>query len=87
MPLVDNFISDLKDAIREAKLAPTGKGTMVMLYGACLLPESRAPGPARSGPAELTRPRVFAGLGESSPVGPTMVGHVAEAFLDALYKA
>ena len=42
MPLVDNFISDLKDAIREAKLAPTGKGTMVMLYGACLL---LGPGP------------------------------------------
>ena len=42
VPLVDNFISDLKDAIREAKLAPTGKGTMVMLYGACLL---LGPGP------------------------------------------
>ena len=32
--MVDNLIADLKDAIREAKLAPTGKGTMVMLYGA-----------------------------------------------------
>ncbi|KAI0745932.1 PLP-dependent transferase [Earliella scabrosa] len=59
VPVVDNFIADLKDAISEAKLAPSGKGTMVMLYG----------------------------LGQSSPVGSTMVGHVAEAFLDALYKA
>ena len=38
--MVDELIADLKDAISEAKLAPTGKGTMVMLYGACtsLLP-------------------------------------------------
>ena len=33
--MVDELIADLKDAISEAKLAPTGKGTMVMLYGAC----------------------------------------------------
>ncbi|KAI0358513.1 PLP-dependent transferase [Trametes cingulata] len=59
VPVVDNFIADLKDAVRDAKLAPSGKGTMVMLYG----------------------------LGQSSPVGPTMVGHVAEAFLDTMYKA
>ncbi|RPD57568.1 PLP-dependent transferase [Lentinus tigrinus ALCF2SS1-7] len=59
VPVVDNFIADLKDAVREAKLAPNGNGTMVMLYG----------------------------LGKSSPVGSTMVGHVAEAFLDTLYKA
>lgn len=27
------------------------------------------------------------GLGNSSPVGPSMVGELAVAFLDALYKA
>ncbi|KAI0645770.1 PLP-dependent transferase [Trametes meyenii] len=59
VPVVDVLIADLKDAIRDAKLAPSGKGTMVMLYG----------------------------LGQSSPVGSTMVGHVAEAFLDTMYKA
>ena len=42
VPVVDNFIADLKDAISEAKLAPSGKGTMVMLYGAFLLLD---PGP------------------------------------------
>ena len=35
VPVVDSFIADLKDAVREAKLTPSGKGTMVMLYGAC----------------------------------------------------
>lgn len=38
MPVVDNFIADLKDAVQEAKLAPDGQGTMVMLYGACPVP-------------------------------------------------
>ena len=85
--MVDELIADLKDAISEAKLAPTGKGTMVMLYGACtsLLPSPPFL-PLFCGQAELTA-RFCAGLGESSPVGHTMVGHVAEAFLDALYKA
>ncbi|OBZ70801.1 Sphingosine-1-phosphate lyase [Grifola frondosa] len=59
VPMVDNLIADLKDAVRVAKLAPSGKGTMVTLYG----------------------------LGQSSPVGSTLVGHVAAAFLDTLYKA
>ncbi|KAM5534548.1 hypothetical protein V8D89_011752 [Ganoderma adspersum] len=59
VPVVDQLIADLKDAVGEAKLSPSGKGTMMTLYG----------------------------LGQSSPVGPTMVGHVAEAFLDTLYKA
>ncbi|KAH9942392.1 PLP-dependent transferase [Epithele typhae] len=59
VPMVDNLIADLKDAISEAKLSPSGEGTMVTVYG----------------------------LGESSPVGYTMVGHVATAFLDTLYKA
>ncbi|KAF8692318.1 hypothetical protein AX14_002590 [Amanita brunnescens Koide BX004] len=56
---VDTFIADLKDCVSEAKTAPSGKGTMVSLYG----------------------------LGNSSPVGPSMVGELAIAFLDALYKA
>lgn len=35
MPVVDNFIADLKDAINEVRLSPPSDGTMVMLYGAC----------------------------------------------------
>ncbi|THH29265.1 hypothetical protein EUX98_g4921 [Antrodiella citrinella] len=58
-PNVDTFIADLKDSIRDAKQNPSGKGTMVSLYG----------------------------LGQSSAIGPTMVGRVAVAFLDTLYKA
>ncbi|KAF8658238.1 hypothetical protein AX16_002015 [Volvariella volvacea WC 439] len=57
--MVDVFLADLKDAVKEAKVAPSGKGTMVSLYG----------------------------LGRSSVVGPSMVGELATAFLDALYKA
>ena len=34
VPVVDQFIADLKDAVREAQLAPSGAGTMVRLYGA-----------------------------------------------------
>jgi sphinganine-1-phosphate aldolase len=30
---VDQFLADLKDAVREAKISPSGKGTMVVLYG------------------------------------------------------
>jgi len=56
---VDAFIADLKDSVREAMIAPSGKGLMVSVYG----------------------------LGNSSPVGPSMVGELAAAFLDALYKA
>ncbi|TCD65353.1 hypothetical protein EIP91_002792 [Steccherinum ochraceum] len=59
VPNVDAFIADLKDSIRDAKQNPSGKGTMVALYG----------------------------LGQSSAIGPTMVGKVATAFLDTLYKA
>ena len=39
------------------------------------------------GAAPGSSPSCDVGLGQSSPVGPTMVGHVAEAFLDTLYKA
>ncbi|KAH0589554.1 hypothetical protein H2248_005289 [Termitomyces sp. 'cryptogamus'] len=57
--MVDTFIADLKDAVNQAKTTPSGKGTMVALYG----------------------------LGQSSAVGPSMVGQLAETFLDSLYKA
>ncbi|KAJ7680658.1 pyridoxal phosphate-dependent transferase [Mycena polygramma] len=56
---VDVFIADLKDSVQEAKVQPSGKGTMVAVYG----------------------------LGNSSAVGPAMVGQLATAFLDTLYKA
>lgn len=42
LPLVDTFIADLRDSVQEAKSAPSGKGTMVMLYG---LGKSSAIGP------------------------------------------
>ncbi|KAF9541396.1 PLP-dependent transferase [Agrocybe pediades] len=40
--VVDQFIADLKDSVREAKLSPSGKGTMVSVYG---LGNSSAVGP------------------------------------------
>jgi sphinganine-1-phosphate aldolase len=43
LPVVDTFIADLKDCVREAKTSPPGKGTMVSLYG---LGSSSAVGPA-----------------------------------------
>ncbi|KAI0798527.1 pyridoxal phosphate-dependent transferase, partial [Irpex lacteus] len=42
-PLVDTFIADLKDAVREAKATPSEEGQMVRLYG---LGKSTAAGPA-----------------------------------------
>ncbi|KZS98485.1 PLP-dependent transferase, partial [Sistotremastrum niveocremeum HHB9708] len=57
VPVVGQFIADLKDAIQEAKSAPSGTGNMVALYG----------------------------LGNSSAVGPTMVGKLAATFIDTLY--
>ncbi|KAG6820278.1 hypothetical protein H0H93_002890 [Arthromyces matolae] len=59
VPVVDTFIADLKDSVKQAKMTPSGKGTMVALYG----------------------------LGQSSAVGPSMVGELAETFLDSMYKA
>lgn len=39
--MVDTFIADLKDAIKEAKITPSGQGTMVALYGEhCSFPSS-----------------------------------------------
>ena len=50
---MDQFIADLKDAVGEAKLSPSGQGTMVVLYGACYLP--RVVEVVRRQPAKLTR--------------------------------
>lgn len=36
--MADTFIADLQDSIEEAKLNPSGKGTMVALYGTLLPP-------------------------------------------------
>ncbi|KAK0476839.1 sphinganine-1-phosphate aldolase [Armillaria novae-zelandiae] len=41
--MADTFIADLKDSIKEAKLNPSGQGTMVALYG---LGNSSAVGPS-----------------------------------------
>ena len=50
--MVDQFIADLKDAVAEAKLSPSGQGTMVVLYGTCCLLRVKV---VRRQPAELTR--------------------------------
>ncbi|KIJ07716.1 hypothetical protein PAXINDRAFT_182408 [Paxillus involutus ATCC 200175] len=42
LAVVDTFIADLKASVEEAKMAPSGKGTMVALYG---LGSSSAVGP------------------------------------------
>ncbi len=34
---VDAFIADLKDSVKEAKIAPSGKGLMVSVYGRFLI--------------------------------------------------
>ncbi|KAL1721988.1 pyridoxal phosphate-dependent transferase [Schizophyllum commune] len=59
VPNQDVFIEDLKDSVREAGVSPSGKGTMVAVYG----------------------------LGSSSAIGPSLVGELAEAFIDATLKA
>ena len=87
---MDAFIADLKDAVQEAKLAPSGKGTMVALYGTSLLLFDlnflcRDMNECRCANLSVCVP--CAGLGESSAVGPEMVSEIATAFLDTLYKA
>ena len=58
--VVDTFIADLKDSVKEVKSSAPGEdGTMVALYG----------------------------LGESSAIGPNLVGELAASFIDAMYKA
>ncbi|EPQ57117.1 PLP-dependent transferase [Gloeophyllum trabeum ATCC 11539] len=42
VPIVDQFIADLKDSVNEAKLSPSGQGSMVAVYG---LGTSSAVGP------------------------------------------
>jgi len=46
IPVVDRFVADLKDSVEEARSKPSGKGTMVALYG---LGKSSAIGPALVG--------------------------------------
>ncbi|KAF9227039.1 PLP-dependent transferase [Gyrodon lividus] len=46
LSVVDTFIADLKESVEEAKMAPSGKGTMVALYG---LGSSSAVGPTMVG--------------------------------------
>ncbi len=75
VPAVDQFIADLKDSVKEAKIAPSGNGTMVSLYGML------------KGILFGFNSIFFVGLGRSSAVGPELVGEIATAFLDALYKA
>lgn len=75
---VDTFIADLKDSVSEAKMAPSGKGIMVSLYGMSQF---------YIFVSATTIADRCAGLGNSSAVGPSMVSELAVSFLDALYKA
>jgi sphinganine-1-phosphate aldolase len=80
VPLVDTFIEDLKDSVKEARLSPSGKGTMVQVYGSA----AKYPSPD----IVLTHVGMFLiGLGNSSAVGPAIVGELATTFLDTLFKA
>ena len=88
MTHVEELIADLKDSVREAKLKPSGTGTMVTLYGTPRFSHSFHFVEYLAQPCTLLfTPILFVGLGKSNAVGPTMVGHLATAFLDALYKA
>jgi sphinganine-1-phosphate aldolase len=80
---VDDFIRDLKDVVWAAKGNPAGKGNMVTLYGACT--SDKRVGCPRFFSRKIDDVR--SGLGNSSAVGPHLVGTVVTAFLDALYKA
>ena len=79
VPNQDVFIEDLKDSVREAGVSPSGKGTMVAVYGE--QPFFRCFG--RVNEAH----RALLGLGSSSAIGPSLVGELAEAFIDATLKA
>jgi sphinganine-1-phosphate aldolase len=80
VPVVDRFIADLKDSVHEARANPTGKGTMVAVYGAC----ARIMGAAST---EKRGSDQNAGVGKMNAVGPSMVGKLATIFLDTLYLA
>lgn len=74
--MVDNLIADLKDCIKETKISPSGGGQMVRVYGRCFVSS-----------LAFWYSESSKGLGSSSAVGPSMVGQLATAFLDAMYKA
>ena len=78
IPVVDSFIADLKDSVKEALIQPSGKGTMVAVYG-------EFSSWFIVGNGEMLIP--FIGLGTSSAVGPSMVRQLATMFLDATLKA
>lgn len=77
VPVVDQFIADLKDSVKEARLTPSGAGTMVRLYGEVSFRVCN----------RCIADCAGVGLGSGSPIGSRMVGHLATAFLDTLYKA
>ena len=74
-------MADLKDAVNEAMLAPSGQGTMVQLYGTylpCLPPPL----------SDHDESPFCAGLGKvAGALAPSISGQIATAFLDTLYKA
>ena len=80
VPAVDTFIADLHDALEESMKNPTGKGTMVQLYGTHL--------PSLLLGTALTPHTSHAGLGKvAGALAPSIGGQIATAFLDTLYKA
>jgi sphinganine-1-phosphate aldolase len=87
--MAEQFISDLKESVREAKLesqSPAAKkGNLVTLYGMALLFILFRAVSRWLFSSFTSFP--FTGLGNSSAVGPSLVGQVAGLYLDAMYKA
>lgn len=58
VPVVDEFVADLKEAVANSRTKPAQPGTMATVYG----------------------------LGQSTAVGPMLIGDMATRFVDLLYK-
>ncbi|WFD44869.1 sphinganine-1-phosphate aldolase [Malassezia psittaci] len=58
VPVVDEFIRDLKQSVAQSRTKPASPGTMATVYG----------------------------LGQSTAVGPMLIGDMASKFVDMLYK-
>ncbi|WFD00809.1 sphinganine-1-phosphate aldolase [Malassezia yamatoensis] len=58
VPVVDEFLRDLKQSVAQSRTKPASPGTMATVYG----------------------------LGQSTAVGPMLVGDMASKFVDMLYK-
>lgn len=58
VPVVDQFVRDLKEAVAHSRTKPAKPGTMATVYG----------------------------LGQSTAVGPMLIGEMAGRFVDTLYK-